>query len=263
MARAGEEEEEDSSHWVHRSTFFFVLTSLVLVCGRTLMLHTLREQRGDAFSASYGCTGGMSSSRCRSAWPRTSTTPPHGDRRRAGAGSGFEVKRTARFWKTPPPPPSPKSPARSTCFSTTVACWSSGARGLIVSLTSGRRSRLQRRTVEQIVDSVPDVPLHHTPVPQMVDSVAEVLKILDNSLPDVEQAIEVPKIILHTSHSAPLSWSRRWRNSWCKCLCLRNVGFRRSEGALGLGVVRAAGHTWLMRVHDTGAVHKNWAQVTV
>ena len=31
-----------SSHWAHRSTFFFVLTSLVLVCGRTLLLNTLR-----------------------------------------------------------------------------------------------------------------------------------------------------------------------------------------------------------------------------
>ena len=27
---------------------------------------------------------------------------------------------------------------------------------------------------------------------------------------------------------------------------------RRAEGALCLGVVRAGGHTWAMRVHDTG-----------
>ena len=31
-----------------------------------------------------------------------------------------------------------------------------------------------------------------------------------------------------------------------------HVYVRRSEGALCLGVVRAAGHTWFMRVHDTG-----------
>ena len=60
------------------------------------------------------------------------------------------------------------------------------------------QGRVPRRTVEQIVDSVPVAPLLHTCVPQMVDSVAEVLKIFDTSLPDVEQVIEVPTIILHT-----------------------------------------------------------------
>ena len=57
---------------------FSVLTSVVLVCGRTLMLHTLREQGGDAASAGYGRTGGTSSSRSRCSWPRTNTTPPQG-----------------------------------------------------------------------------------------------------------------------------------------------------------------------------------------
>ena len=60
--------------------FFFVLTSLVLVRGRTLMLHTLGKQRGDAASAGYGRTGGKSSSRCKCSWPRRNTTPHHGDR---------------------------------------------------------------------------------------------------------------------------------------------------------------------------------------
>ena len=59
------------------------------------------------------------------------------------------------------------------------------------------QERVQRRTVEQIVDSMLVVPLLHTCVPQVVDSVVEVLKILDNSLPDVEQVTEVPKISLH------------------------------------------------------------------
>ena len=58
--------------------------------------------------------------------------------------------------------------------------------------------RVQQRTVEQIVDIVPVVPLLHVPAPQTVDSVVEVLKILDKSLPDVEQVIEVPKILQHT-----------------------------------------------------------------
>ena len=45
------------------------------------------------------------------------------------------------------------------------------------------QERVQRRTVEQIVDNVPVVPLLHTSEPQMVDSVVDVLKILDHSLP--------------------------------------------------------------------------------
>ena len=35
-------------------------------------------------------------------------------------------------------------------------------------------------------------------MPQTLDSVVEVLKILDKSFPDVEQVIEVPKIFPHT-----------------------------------------------------------------
>ena len=75
--------------------FFFVLTSLVLVCGRTMLLHTLREQRGDAASAGYGSTGGMSSSCCKCSWPRVITTPPHGDRAGPGAGGRHEMYYTA------------------------------------------------------------------------------------------------------------------------------------------------------------------------
>ena len=63
---------------------------------------------------------------------------------------------------------------------------------------SGPQERVPRRIVEQIVDIVPVVQLLHVPDPQTVDSVVEVLKILDKSLPDVEQVIEVPKILQHT-----------------------------------------------------------------
>ena len=41
------------------------------------------------------------------------------------------------------------------------------------------QERVPRRIVEQIVDSAPVLPLLHAPVPQTVDSVGEVLKILD------------------------------------------------------------------------------------
>ena len=63
---------------------------------------------------------------------------------------------------------------------------------------SGPQERVPRRIVEQIVDIVPVVQLLHVPVPQPVDSVVELLKILDKSLPDVEQVIKVPKILQHT-----------------------------------------------------------------
>ena len=58
----------------------------------------------------------------------------------------------------------------------------------------GRRGRVPRRIVEQIVDSAPVVPLLHAPEPQLVDSAGEVLKILDKLVPDVEQVIDVPMI---------------------------------------------------------------------
>ena len=41
---------------------------------------------------------------------------------------------------------------------------------------------MPRRIVEQIVDSAPVVPFLHAPEPQLVDSVVEVRKILDNLL---------------------------------------------------------------------------------
>ena len=67
-----------------------------------------------------------------------------------------------------------------------------------LSAVSRPQERVPRRIVEQIVDIVPVVQLLHVPEPQTVDSVVEVLKILDKSLPDVEQVIEVPKILQHT-----------------------------------------------------------------
>ena len=70
-----------------------------------------------------------------------------------------------------------------------------GARGLAALLAvSGPHERVPRRIVEQIVDSAPVVPLLHAPELQLVDSVGEVLKILEKLVPDVEQVIDVPMI---------------------------------------------------------------------
>ena len=57
---------------------------------------------------------------------------------------------------------------------------------------SGPQERVQRRTIEQIVDYVPVVPLLHAPVPRMVDKLEDVLKIVDLFVP--AQEIEVPRI---------------------------------------------------------------------
>ena len=51
---------------------------------------------------------------------------------------------------------------------------------------------VQRRTVEQIVDPVPVVPMLHVLVPQMVEQLVDILAPLDFRI--VEQVIEVPKI---------------------------------------------------------------------
>ena len=61
-------------------------------------------------------------------------------------------------------------------------------------LVEGRpQERLQRRTVEQIADPVPVVPLLHVFVPQMVVQLVDMLCPLDIRV--AEQIIEVPKIV--------------------------------------------------------------------
>ena len=60
---------------------------------------------------------------------------------------------------------------------------------------SGPQERVQRRTMEQIVDYVPVVPLLDAPVPQRVEQLVDVLRLVDALVPVAEQGIEVPKII--------------------------------------------------------------------
>ena len=99
--------------------------------------------------------------------------------------------------------------------------------------------------MEQVVDSAPVVPLLRAPVPQTVDSVVEVLKILDNSLPDVEQVIEVPKILQHTVPHCSSLLEPQMAEQLVEVPGFEFVFVRRAKGALCLGVVRAAGHTFL------------------
>ena len=55
------------------------------------------------------------------------------------------------------------------------------------------QERVQQRTVEQIVDPVPVVPLLHVFVPQMVEQLVDILAPLDFRV--AEQVIEIPKIV--------------------------------------------------------------------
>ena len=69
-----------------------------------------------------------------------------------------------------------------------------GARPDRLPAVSRPQERVQRHTVEQMADGAPVLPKLDAPVPLVVEQPVAVLKILDNSLPDVEQVIEVPKI---------------------------------------------------------------------
>ena len=73
------------------------------------------------------------------------------------------------------------------------------------------QERVQRRTVEQDVDSSLVAPSLDNPVPQMENQLLDVCRQLDVFTP--EQAIEVPKISSPSAQGA-----RRRRNSWWKCL---------------------------------------------
>ena len=112
---------------------------------------------------------------------------------RAGEGD-FELNFAAKIRRHPPP-----QAAGTVYYPMDVddVPAARGSRPDRLSDVSGPQERVPRHTVEQIVD-MPVVPLLHVPAPQTVDSVVEVLKILDKSLPDDEQVIEVPKILPHT-----------------------------------------------------------------
>ena len=59
---------------------------------------------------------------------------------------------------------------------------------------SGPQARVQRRTVQQIIDFAL-LPTLDDPVPQMVEQLPDVLQFVDALIPDPDQVIEVPKIL--------------------------------------------------------------------
>ena len=122
------------------------------------------------------------------------------------------------------------------------------------------QERVPRRIVEQIVDSAPVLPLLHDPdpVPQMVDSVEEVrcsfLQLAAEETWDSEDELvfAMPKILHHTASSRSSLPEPQTAEQLVAVPGFQFIIFRRSEGALGLAVARAAGQTWAMPVHDTG-----------
>ena len=72
----------------------------------------------------------------------------------------------------------------------------SGSRPNRIASLSEPQERDLRRTVQQIVDAVPLVPLLDDPVPQLVEQLPDVMCFFDMLLPIPEQVIEVPKILL-------------------------------------------------------------------
>ena len=71
-----------------------------------------------------------------------------------------------------------------------------GSRPDRIPTLSGPLERVQRHTVDQIVDAVPGLPTLDAPVPLMVEQLVDVLRFVDALVPVSEQVIEVPKIIL-------------------------------------------------------------------
>ena len=163
--------------------------------------------------------------------PRGQTTARSGEWR-------SELNYTATIRRTPTP-----QGAGTEYFSLDVEdVPADGSRPDRLSAVSGPQERVLRRTVEQIVDCVPVVPLLHTSEPQIVDSVVDVLKILDHSLPGgkagkatrvpwlfmrhapprsslpepqaVEQLVEVPIPLTVTLADGKDDRGIRWRHVW-------------------------------------------------
>ena len=93
---------------------------------------------------------------------------------------------TAKVRKTPPPQPELFSLYEEE---------PGGRRLASLAEPPGLQERIQRRTVEQPAELAPMVQILDAPVPQTVDQLVEVLRLVDTVVP--EQVIEAPKITFH------------------------------------------------------------------
>ena len=122
-----------------------------------------------------------------------------------------------------------------------------GSRPDLLMPVSAPQERVQWHTVVQIIDTFAPVPMLDAPAPLVVDQPVDVLKILDTMLHDVEQVVEVPKIILldrvrqRTARWDPLPVEQlecqcRSRSSWHAAgaqLALNGARLLRGGGASG------------------------------
>ena len=153
----------------------------------------ITEPHGGEGSAVCARGGDTSSRRWLQSWPRFSTTAPHRDRGRPGQGGGRETNYTATLRKMLPPQAAGAQHFAMDAGEDDGEAPAAGRPAPLLEVLP--QERVRRRTVEQIVDCVPEVPLLDAPVPQTVVQLVEVLRPLDIVVP--EQVIEVPKITFH------------------------------------------------------------------
>ena len=166
----------------------------------------ITEPRGGEGSAVCARGGDTSSRRWLQSWPRTSTTVPHGNRGRPGHGEGA---RDELHGHAPEDAPSQAAGTQYFAMDVDDVPAAGGSRPDRLPDVSGPQERIQRRTVQQIVDYLP-LPILDDPAPQMVGQVIEVPKIpriwtMRRSVDflrqpqTAEQLVEVPTIISFSS----------------------------------------------------------------
>ena len=104
---------------------------------------------------------------------------------------GSELNYTAAIRRTPPPLPQAAG-AQHFAMDVDEVLAAGGSRPDRLAPVSGPQERVLRHTVEQAGDVVPGLPALDALVPQMVDKLEDVLKIVDLFVP--AQEIEVPRI---------------------------------------------------------------------
>ena len=187
------------------------------------MAITAVEQRSDAVTVGCACTGGMSSLRCRWSWLQCSITctTPYGDSTATRTWEwGREMNYTATIGDSPPLP----SRSSSASMKKSPGIERPGR----LSAVSGPQERVQRRTVQQIVDFAPSLPTLDDSAPQMVEQLRNILSFFRALSPDPGVVIEVPQILPEDVSMRTAVRVRNWRNSWenChrSCLSLRLQG---------------------------------------
>ena len=89
-----------------------------------------------------------------------------------------------------------------------------GSRPDRIPTLSGPQERVQRHTVDQIVDAVPGLPTLDTPVPQMAEQLQDVMRFFDTFCLFPSRLSQRPRSCLMTSPCALLCAIRSWWNSW-------------------------------------------------